>query len=93
MFSLLLLVLKNKELFRPNSDIRNINIRCNSNLHLSRANLTVFQKGVIILKSVFNKLPSTIKSLSYDVEQFKLALKSFLLGNSFDGLKEYFDQR
>jgi len=32
---------------------------------------------------VCNKLLSTIKDLSYDVKQFKLALKAFLLAKSF----------
>jgi len=45
-FSLLLFIAKNRELFRSNSDVHNINTKSNSVLHLLIANLTVFQKGV-----------------------------------------------
>jgi len=38
-FSLLLFVVKNRELFRSNSDVRNINTRYHSDLHLLIANL------------------------------------------------------
>ena len=45
-FSLLLFVVKNRELFRSYSDVHNINTRYNSDLHLPIANLTVFQNVV-----------------------------------------------
>jgi hypothetical protein len=45
-FSLLLCVVENRELFRHNSDAQNINARYNSDLHLPTENLTVLQKGV-----------------------------------------------
>jgi hypothetical protein len=47
-FSLLWFVVKNRELLRSNSDIHNINRRYNSEIHLPIANLTVFQKRVIL---------------------------------------------
>jgi hypothetical protein len=46
-FSLLLFA-KNRELFRPNSDVQNINIRYNSDLLLPIENLTVLQKVVFL---------------------------------------------
>jgi len=46
-FSLLLFA-KNRELFRPNSDVQNINIRYNSDLLLPIENLTVLQKAVFL---------------------------------------------
>jgi hypothetical protein len=82
---------KNKELFTSNSYVHNINTRYNTDLHLPIANLTLFQKGVRDGIRDFNKLPLTIKDLSYDVKQFKLALKEFLLANSSYSLEEYFD--
>jgi len=45
-FSLLLFVAKNRELFRSNSDVHNISTKSNSVLHLLIPNLTVFQRGV-----------------------------------------------
>jgi len=68
-FSLLLFVVKNTQLFRSNSDVRNINTIYISDLHLPIASLTVFQKGVFYFGiRVFNILPSTFKDLSNDVK-------------------------
>jgi len=44
-FSLLLLVVKNWDLYTINQDIRGVDTRYNTNLHLSMANLTAFQNG------------------------------------------------
>jgi len=44
-FSLLLFVVKNRELFRPNSYVQNINTRYNSDLHLPTENVTILQEG------------------------------------------------
>jgi len=40
---------------------------------------------------IFNPLPQNIKNLSWNVNNFKLALKRFLLMGSFYTLDEYFD--
>jgi len=40
---------------------------------------------------IFNHLPQNIKNLSWNVKEFKLALKSFLLMGSFYTFDEYFD--
>ena len=44
-FSVLLFVVKNKDLYSTNQEIHNINTRSNINLHLPVCNLTLFQKG------------------------------------------------
>jgi hypothetical protein len=59
---------------------------------LSSANLKLFQKGVFYSGiKTHNHLPKTIKELSHDVKQFRLALKRFIISNSFYSLEEYFD--
>ena len=75
-----------------NSQIRRITTRQTSELYVPAANLTVYQKGVYYqgLK-IYNHLPKTIKDLSGDKDKFKLALKRYLLYNSFYSLKEYFN--
>jgi hypothetical protein len=40
---------------------------------------------------VFNQLPPNVKSLSNEVRLLKLAIKRFLLSNSFYSLDEYFN--
>jgi len=61
-------------------------------LYVPTANLTTYQKGVYysVIK-IYNHLPSAIKDLSDDKKKFKLALKRYLLHNSFYSLEEYFN--
>jgi hypothetical protein len=53
LLTLLMFVVKNKELFKMNSDVHNFNTRSSYDLHLPTANLTVFQKGVWYSASQF----------------------------------------
>jgi hypothetical protein len=46
-FSLLLFVIKNRDLFKSNSEIRSINTRHRTELHPPVSNLTMFQNGTI----------------------------------------------
>jgi hypothetical protein len=57
-----------------------------------QTNLKLFQKGFFYwgIKK-YNYLPKTIKELSQDVKQFRLALKRFIISNSIYSLEEYFD--
>jgi len=50
-FSLLLFVAKNRDLYESDSEIRNINTRFSSDLHTPTENLTTFQKDPFILES------------------------------------------
>ena len=90
-FSLLVFVVKHKELFLSNSEIRNINTRHNHNVQYCRTNLTLVQKGVFYSGcKVFNHLPENIKVLSHDLKHFKSALKSFLIEHTFYILEEFY---
>jgi hypothetical protein len=44
--TLLMFVVKNKDIFKMNSDIHSFNTRFNHDLHIPIANLAVLQKGV-----------------------------------------------
>jgi len=46
-YSLLMSVINNRYLFKLNSDVHNLSTRHNSDLHLSTANPTIFQKGAL----------------------------------------------
>jgi hypothetical protein len=84
-------VVKNKDLFKTNSDIHSFNTRFNHDLHIPVANLAVFQKGVQYSRiKVYNHLPQTLKKLSHDIPKFKVALKRFLFTHSFYTFKEYY---
>jgi hypothetical protein len=88
-FSLVMFMVNNKDLFKANSELYSRNTRYNNKLHYPTCKLTVFQKGVYYLgNKVFNWLPPNIRNLAQD---FKIVLRRFLLFNSFYSLEEYFD--
>ena len=92
-FSILLFVVKNKNLFQLNSQIHNLHTRSNDNLHLLSTSLTLVQRGAAYSGSkIYNHLPTQIKQLSTNVVLFKTALKKFLLHYVFYSIDEYYQQ-
>jgi len=90
-FSLLIFVVKNKDLFLLNSDIHTINTRNNSNLYMPNTNLTIFQCGVLYSGcKIYNKLPPHIKGLSNDLKRFKSTLKGFLMERTLYSTDEFY---
>jgi hypothetical protein len=84
--------LVNRNLFTLNSDIHGFSTRYANDFHLPSAKLKLFQKGVFYSGiKTHNRIPKTIKELSHDVKQFRLALKRFIILKSFYSLEEYFD--
>jgi hypothetical protein len=91
-FSLLLFLNKNKNLFTVNSTIYQYATRQQSNLHQPLANLSKYQKGICYLGvKVFNKLPPYIKEEVDNLRKFKRSLWNFLSEKSFYSLQEYFE--
>jgi len=89
-YSILLFVTKNKDHFLSNSQVHKINTRQTFDLYIPTANLTMYQKGVYYSGiKIYNHLPTAIKDLSDDKNTFKVALKKYLLHNSFYSLEEY----
>jgi hypothetical protein len=87
MYSIVLFIIKNKDQFTWNLHMHTINTRYNNNLHMPPANLTVYQRGVYYSRiKIFNHLPTAIKNLSDNKEKFQIALRKFLLFNSFYSL-------
>jgi len=89
--SLLLFVINNMDYFMINSEIRNINTNTELNLHQPISNLSAYQKGTCYsgIKE-FSSLPTQIKDLSHNRNQFKSALKNFLYFHSFYTPDKYF---
>ena len=91
-FSLLLFTVHNKTLFQMNSEIHSINTRNNSNFHQPLVNLTTYKNGTYYTGiKVFNYLPTHIKMLSHNVNQFRLALRDFHHLHFFYTSEEYFN--
>ena len=87
-FFLLLFIVNNKALFQINSEIHSINTRHNSDFHRPLVNLTTYKNGTYYIGTkLFNYLPTHIKDLSHNVNQFRLALKDFFHFHSFYTLR------
>jgi hypothetical protein len=70
----------NREQYFTNSEIHNINTRHTSNLHLPRAHLNIYQKGVYYSGiKIINSLPRDIKTYIDNPRAFKKAVKKFKL--------------
>jgi hypothetical protein len=62
-------VITNRQNFKINSDIHNINSRNNLDLHYPQSHLSVYQEGAHYTGiKVFIRLPVPIKQLSYDAK-------------------------
>lgn len=91
-YSLMKFVINNPTEFKSNSSVHGYNTRRKDDLHYSRLNLTLAQKGVnYAATKVFGHLPNSIKSLTDSQIAFKRKLKEFLNGNSFYSLDEFLD--
>jgi hypothetical protein len=81
----------NTEQYFANSEINNINTRHTSNLHLPRAHLNIYQKGVHYSGvKIFDSFPQDIKTHIDNPRTFKKADKKFLSTNSFYSLNQYY---
>jgi hypothetical protein len=81
----------NRGLFKSNYDTHNIQTGQKVDLHMPSSKLTLLQKRAHDSGSkIFNHLPLSIKELSNDVKSFKIALKNFLMTNSFYTADEFF---
>jgi hypothetical protein len=92
-FTLLLFIVNNKTLFQTNSEIHSINSRNNYDFHRPLVNLTTYKNGTHYsgINMFNNYLPTHIKILSHNVNQFRLALRDFLHLHSFYTLEDYFN--
>jgi hypothetical protein len=90
-FSLLVFVNKNRDLFQSNYEIHYLNTRFDYNLRLPSTNLTLVQKGVLYSgRKIYNQLPSNIKVLLNDAKRFKSTLKSYIIDHIFYSLDEFY---
>jgi hypothetical protein len=90
--SLLLFTIRNKNQFKVNSKIHQINTRQHTNLHQPSANATKYQNGVHSTGvKVFNMLPFYIKTEADNPKKFEAVLQKYLCKNYFYSLDEYFE--
>jgi hypothetical protein len=90
-YSILVFVLENRDLFVSNRDAHGLNTRNDYNLHLFSIHLTVVQRGVTYSGcKIFNSLPLFITENSENIRYFKKILKSYLLSQSFYSMEEFY---
>jgi hypothetical protein len=76
-FSLLNFVIDNNILLKTNAEVYDVNTRGRNNLYLSQPRLSTYKNGVYYMGiKAFNQLPSFIKDLSDNKNQFKNAFKT-----------------
>jgi hypothetical protein len=81
---LLTFVSNNMEQSFANSEIHDINTRHTYNLHLPRAHLNIYQKGVYYSGiKIFNTLPQDIETYIDNPRTFKKAVTNFYIQISF----------
>jgi hypothetical protein len=90
-FSILLFVSKNRNLFITNYDRHNVQTRQSDNLHLPTSSLTLYQNGAYFTGiKIFNKLPSELKGLVELPKIFKRTLRRYLVLHCFYKLEEFY---
>jgi hypothetical protein len=90
-FSLMLLVVENKNIFIFNSKNHAKNARQSNTFHQPITTLTMYQGGAYYMGiKVSNNLPSYIKQASNKVRKFEISLKRFFYIHSFYSIQEYF---
>jgi hypothetical protein len=93
-YSLILFVTNNTELFKFNKELHGHNTRINTNLYPKNVRLTKVTKGPHTTGiRVFNHLPQNIKVLLHNAQQFKRMVKMFLLQTPFYSMEEYFGNK
>ena len=91
-YSILMFVVKNKEIFTVNNEVHGINTRRKLDLHVPSVCLTGVQKGVYYSGVVmYNKLPNYIKERASNYNEFKYILKRFFKNNPFYSIDEFMD--
>jgi hypothetical protein len=90
-YSLVMFVVNNMDLFIINNDRYTTETRNSSNLYFPLSNITIFQKGMQYFGiNAYNNLPDKIKHLSNNKNQFKKTLLLFFYLHSFYSIEECF---
>jgi hypothetical protein len=89
MLSLLLFIVNSQEHFQTNSPVHSVNTRNKNQLHRTIANISCFQKSAFYAGIKISSLPSSDTSLIHKKEQFKVALKRYLITHSFYSVDEF----
>jgi hypothetical protein len=91
-YSVLIYLAGNIQLYTMNKVVHNYNTRNSSNFEVPNANLTKYQKGVYCMGiKLYNQLQIDIKNSVNNQKLSGSALRSFLHSNSFYILEEFYN--
>jgi hypothetical protein len=89
-YSKTMCVVNNREYFMENSELYDSKTRNNKNLLQPQSNLFIYQRSPHYAGiKIYNNLPTQIKLLSSNFNQFKKVLKNFLELHTFHTSAEY----
>jgi hypothetical protein len=91
MYSILMFVVRNHNIYQTSNNSHHIYILDRSKSYVSSVSLSSIQRGVLYSVMVYNNLPQNIQILS-DVKIFKCTLKNFI-SNAFSSMDEYISAR
>jgi hypothetical protein len=87
-------VVDNLGSFQANSFVCGLNTRNKTQLRRPIANLSCFQKRVSYAAvKIFSTVPTSVSTLRHDNEQFKSALRKYLMTHCFYSLDEFQNNR
>jgi hypothetical protein len=90
-YSLMMFITKNKDIFDINNTHYTINTRHIMDIHMSQVYLAIYGNGVFQMAvKIYSSLPNSLKEISKDIKRFKDNLREFLNHNSFYTLDEFF---
>jgi hypothetical protein len=90
-YSLMMFVIKNREMFDRNRDCYEFDTRQNMNTHMYQVNLAKYGNGVYHMAvRIYNGLPNKLKIISDNSNKFKASLKEYLRLNSYYTLEGFF---
>jgi hypothetical protein len=87
-YSLVMFVIKNREIFNTNSDCYEIDTRQNMKVNLAKYGKGGYHMAV----RIYNGLPNKLKIISNNSNKFKVSLKEFLHLNSYYTLGDFFNR-
>jgi hypothetical protein len=91
MYSLMMFVITNGEIFDTNRDCYEIDTRQNMNIHMYQFDLAKYGNGVYHMAvRIYNGLPNKLNIISNNPNKFKASLKEFLHLSSYYTLGEFF---
>jgi hypothetical protein len=86
-------VVNNFDKFQTNNSVHGVNTRNNEHLHRPITHLSSYQRGVYYSGvKLFNSLPINITTVKNVKNQFRAALRSYLLNHSFYSVNEFIEQ-